>query len=82
MKDKIDIARSLDRYLKHINHSFHFRKFDDVEEGLLDFAKELNIQLIAMISKRHSLFERLRHRSQTKRMIMDIPIPIMVLHTN
>ncbi len=82
MKDKVDIARSMDKYLKHINHSFHFRKFDDVEEGLLEFSKELNIELIAMISKHHNLFERLRHRSETKKIILDIPIPIMVLHAN
>ena len=80
VKDQIEIARRMDKYLKRINHSFHFRKFDDVEEGLLAFAKEVNIELIAMISKHHSLFERLRHASHTKKMILDIPMPLMVLH--
>lgn len=80
VKNQIDIARSLEKYLKHINHSFHFRKFDDIEEGLLSFAKEVNIDLLAMISKHHNLFERLRHGSHTKKMILDIPMPLMVLH--
>lgn len=80
VKEQIDIARSMEKYLKHINHSFHFRKFDDVEEGLIEFAKEVNIEMIAMISKHHSLLERLRHGSHTRKMILDIPMPIMILH--
>ena len=80
VKDQIEIARRMDKYLKRINHSFHFRKFDDVEEGLLTFAKELNIELIAMISKQHNFLDRLRHTSHTKKMILDIPMPLMVLH--
>ncbi|OEK03011.1 hypothetical protein BFP97_16430 [Roseivirga sp. 4D4] len=80
VKEQIDIARSMDKYLKHINHSFHFRKFDDVEEGLLEFAKEANVEMIAMISKHHSFLDRLRHASHTRKMILDIPMPIMVIH--
>lgn len=79
-KEEIDIARSMDKYLRHIKHSFHFRKFEHVEEGLLEFAKEMKIEMIAMISKHHSLLERLRHGSHTKRMVLDIPMPIMVIH--
>ena len=78
-KEQIDIARSMHKYLNHINHSFHFRKFDDVEEGLLDFAKEMKIEMIAMISKHHSFLERLRNSSHTKKMILDIPMPVMVI---
>ncbi len=80
VKEQIDIARRLDKYLKHIKHTFHFRKFDDVEDGLLEFAKEADIELIAMISKHHGFLERLRHGSHTKKMILDIPMPIMVIH--
>lgn len=80
VKEQIDIARSMDKYLKHIKHSFHFRKSEDVEEGLLEFAKEANIELVAMISKHHSFLERLRQGSHTKKMILDIPMPIMVIH--
>lgn len=79
VKEQIDIARSMDKYLNHIKHSFHFRKFDDVEEGLIEFAKELDIEMIAMISKHHNFLERLRHGSHTKRMVLDIPMPIMII---
>ena len=79
VKDQIDIARNMDKYLNHIKHSFHFRKFENVEEGLLEFAKEANIELIAMVSKHHGLLERLRHGSHTKKMVLDIPIPLMII---
>lgn len=79
VKEQIDIARSMDKYLKHIKHSFHFRKSEDVEEGLLEFAEEAKIELIAMISKHHSFLERLRHGSHTKKMVLDIPMPLMII---
>lgn len=78
--DEMDIARGLDKYLKSIKHSFHFKKDYDVEEGLLTFVKEQNVGLLAMISRQHSFLDRLTHGSETKRMIMDIPIPLMVMH--
>jgi len=80
VNQEINMARSMAKYLKHIPHSFHFKKFDDVEEGLLAFAKEEKIEMIAMISKHHSFLERLRHGSHTKRMILDIPMPMMVIN--
>ncbi len=80
VKDQIDIARGMEKYLKNSNHTFHFRKFEDVSEGLIEFAKEKNIDLLAMIAKNHNFFDRLRNGSQTKRMMLDIPMPLMVLH--
>ena len=80
VKDQIDIARSMEKYLKNTNHSFHFRSFEDVEEGLIAFTKEMNIELLAMVAKNHSFFDRLRKGSHTKKMMMEIPMPLMVLH--
>jgi nucleotide-binding universal stress UspA family protein len=80
VKDQIDIARSLERYLKNTNHSFHFRVFEDVDEGLIEFSKEMNIDLLAMVAKQHSFFDRLRKGSHTKKMMLEIPMPLMVLH--
>lgn len=80
VKNQIDVARRMEKYLKNTNHTFHFRKFEDVEEGLESTAKELNIQLLAMIAKHHGFFDKLRHGSHTKKMILDIPLPLMVLH--
>ena len=80
VKGQIDVARRMEKYLKNNNHTFHFRKFDDVEEGLEETAQELNIELLAMIAKHHGFFDRLRNASHTKKMVLDIPMPLMVLH--
>jgi nucleotide-binding universal stress UspA family protein len=77
--DEIDIARNLQKYLKDVPHSFHFKQYDDVKEGLLEFCKESKVDLLAMIPRQHSLLERLSYSSKTKKMVEDIPVPLMVL---
>tara|TARA_R110001599_G_scaffold285347_1_gene487567 strand:- start:8916 stop:9737 length:822 start_codon:yes stop_codon:yes gene_type:complete len=77
--NEIEIAKSLEKYLKKVNHSFHFKRDYDVEEGLLSFAKEDNIDLLVMISRHHSFLDRIARGSETKRMVMDIPMPLMIM---
>lgn len=55
---------------------------DDVEEGLHQYAKDNNIDLIVLSSKRRSFIENIFHSSVSKRMVMHTHIPIMVLHDN
>lgn len=77
--DEIEIAKSLEQYLKKVSHSFHFKRDYDVEDGLLAFAKEENIDLLVMISRHHSLIDRIARGSETKRLVMDIPMPLMIM---
>lgn len=77
--DEIEIAKSLEKYLKKVKHSFHFKRDYDVEEGLLAFAKEEKIDLLTMISRHHSFLDRIAHASETKKMVMDIPMPLMIM---
>uniref|UniRef100_UPI004048CDE4 universal stress protein n=3 Tax=Roseivirga sp. TaxID=1964215 RepID=UPI004048CDE4 len=76
---ELEIARSMEKYLKHVNHSFIFRKDDDLEQGLMALVNKEKIQLLAMISKHHSFIERLTKPSETKSIILHIPMPILVL---
>lgn len=80
VKDQIEIARRMEKYLKNTNHTFHFRKFDDIEKGLLDFKEEKKLDMMAMIAKHHNLFDRVIGKSHTKSMMLDIPMPLMILH--
>jgi nucleotide-binding universal stress UspA family protein len=77
--NEIEIAKSMDKYFKHGPHSYHFRKDTDVEEGLIAFAKEEKVDLLVMISHHKSFIERLKKGSETKSLVMHIPMPIMVL---
>lgn len=80
VKDQIDIARGMEKYLKNTTHTFHFRKFEDIEDGLIAFSNEKKVDLLAMIAKEHTFFDRLRNGSHTKKMMLEIPMPLMVLH--
>lgn len=80
VKDQIEIARRMEKYLKNTNHTFHFRKFDDIEEGLIAFKEEKKLDMMAMIAKHHNLFDRVIGKSHTKSMMLDIPMPLMILH--
>lgn len=77
--DEIDIARGLERYFKNVPHTFHFCQDENVKEGLLAFCHENEVDLLAMIPRQHSLLERLTQHSETKKMIKDIPVPLLVL---
>ncbi|GAB5522363.1 MAG: hypothetical protein Roseis2KO_02350 [Roseivirga sp.] len=77
--DEIEVARGLERYFKNVPHTFHFYQYNNVKEGLLAFCHENEVDLLAMIPRQHSLLERLTQHSQTKKMIHDIPVPILVL---
>ncbi len=77
--DEIEVARGLERYFKNVPHTFHFYQYDNVKEGLLAFCYENEVDLLAMIPRQHSLLERLTQHSETKNMIQDIPVPILVL---
>ena len=79
-KRQIEVARNLDKYLKSVHHKFHFIQDGDVEHGLIDFVKRNNTDLLMMVAKHRSLLERLKHNSHTKRMMLEIPIPLMVFH--
>ncbi len=79
-RHEMELAKRLEGYLKHVKHSFHFRTDYDVEEGLVAFAKDKKADMVAMVNKRHSFLDWLAHGSETRRMMLDIPMPLMVLH--
>ena len=78
--EELDIARSMEKYLKHVNHSFIFRKDEDLEQGLMSLVNKEKIQLLAMVSRHHNFIEKLTKPSETKSIILHIPMPILVLH--
>ena len=77
--EQLETAKSLEKHLKGVKHSFYFKRDMDVEDGLVEFAKEHEIDLLVMVHHRHNLLERLLHVSETRRIAMDIPMPLMVI---
>ena len=55
-------------------------KDESVESGLAHFTEENKIDLITIIHKKHSFFERMLTRSHTSKLAFKLKIPILVLH--
>ncbi len=53
---------------------------NSVSEGLSEYAKANNAQLIVMATRHRSFWDNILHRSQTKRMALNTAFPLMVLH--
>lgn len=65
--------------LESVQTSFHFSFHSDVNDGIIDYSKNNNIGLIAMMPKSYSFIERLFHESITEKMIFSCPIPLLIL---
>jgi len=72
----------LQEMLESLQPSYHFIASDDVEEGILHFADENQIDLLIVLPKRHGLIDKLTHRSHTKQLVLHSHVPVMALHEN
>ncbi|MBK7409895.1 MAG: universal stress protein [Saprospirales bacterium] len=53
---------------------------DDITEGLEQYAAQNKIDLLVMVATKRSFWETLFHHSQTKEMILQSKLPMMVFH--
>ena len=58
---------------------YYFRENDDIGNGIIDFIKTHDVQLVIAVPKRHTFFESLFHKSVTKRLTYHSPIPLLLL---
>lgn len=66
--------------LQAVNPHYHFITNDNMEEGVLNFVDKYHIDLLIVLPKRHSLIDRLVHRSHTKRLVLHSHVPVLALH--
>lgn len=64
---------------KH-NVSFTTLKSNNVEDSILDFINVNNIDLLAVAKHKRGFWDSLFHASLTKKLAMNIHIPLLVLH--
>lgn len=85
-KDELDEMqaqnkRILDSFLINIDHSYHFLSIDDFEEGINCFIQSRgNIDMIAIIARHYSFFERLFFKPKVKALSFHSKIPLFVIH--
>ncbi len=70
----------LQSMLENLQPEYHFVTGWDIDQGVLDFCENNNINMIIMIHKRHSLLDKLLQKSHTKELILHSYLPVMALH--
>ena len=66
--------------LDDVNPEYHFIDHPDVEDGILEFARINNLDLIITIPKKHKLLEGIFKPSSTKQLVFQSHIPLLSIH--
>lgn len=59
---------------------YEFISNEDIDEGIIDFCEKNNIDMLIIVPRRHTLSEKLIHKSHTKQMVLHSHVPVMALH--
>lgn len=70
----------LQQILATLKPFYHYISNENTDEGIMDFAEKNNIDLLIVLPKRHSLLDKLIHKSHTKQLVLHCHLPVMALH--
>lgn len=79
-KKLINESFALQHLFSEYKPDYHFLDRMEVEEGLMVFAEEFNIDLLVMLPKKHNIVDRLIHRSHSKDVVIHARLPVMAIH--
>ena len=68
----------LKKELDDIEPDFHFISTNELEEGMNKLLEETKVNLLLLIPKFHPFFEF--HKSQSRKLILNCPVPVMTIH--
>lgn len=69
-----------DGIFEGVKHSVHFVESDTVNNGILSFIEDNQVDMVAMVTRKKDLFSRLFAKSNTKQMTMHTKIPLFAFH--
>jgi nucleotide-binding universal stress UspA family protein len=70
----------LDQILADVNHQLCYVENNDVVEGINEFVKEHDIDLLIMMPRHHSFLNKLFNEPHTKKMAFHSLVPLMTIH--
>lgn len=73
-------AGVLEEMLASLKPEYHFIASKKTDEGIIELVKDLRIDLLIVLPKRHRLINKLIHRSLTKQLVLHSHTPVMALH--
>ena len=71
---------NLHEYFADVPHEFVNWEALNIEEGIQEYAQIDHPEMIVMLKRNHSFWERLFNRSQTKQMAFHTDTPLLVIH--
>ena len=78
--DTVFESGMLQEMLKPLMPYYHFITHKDIDQGIIEFADNQQIDLLVVVPKRHGLLDKLTHKSHTKQLVLHSHIPVMALH--
>lgn len=80
-EDQIRNKRKLDSFLVNVQHSYHTLSNKDFEEGLNCFTQSRgNIDMIVIMARHYTFFERLFFKPKVRALSFHAKIPLFVIH--
>lgn len=79
LDEKVKQVSVLEEMSGDIKTSIHFATNDDIIEGLSTYISERKPEMIGMLSRKHSLFERIFLKSITNKLSFRTEIPLLVI---
>lgn len=72
-------AKRLEDIFADVKHSFHFEVDQDVVNGINKFIERNNCDMLAVISRKHNMFEKIFHKSVTNKLTCHTELPMFVI---
>lgn len=77
--EEINEAKKFEQYFKRVRHTYHFIHTQDVETGLENYAQNHDIDLIALIPRKHKFLENLSQKRISKKLAFHSKVPLLAL---
>ncbi len=78
--EKLTEMTELTDIFKDIDYTFESIHGKKIKERLINYVDEDHIDLVVMMPRKHKLFERIFEGSLTKRVAIDIHVPLLTIH--
>lgn len=78
--DKSRTAKVLKKIVGQSKFDFHQVAVDKIEEGIIQFVDEEKLDMLVMMPHRHGILERIFHGSMTKKIAMQLKVPLLAIH--
>lgn len=71
---------ALHNLFDNLNPEFHYLNQENIIEGIMDFARNQQANLIIAVPKKRGFLENLFHESATKKLAVNTQVPLLLFH--